>query len=187
MDVWVKLGNGDQGAYEQVFRYYYKRLYNYGRKFTTNMAVLEDAIQDTLVSLWTSRDRLRRIAKPHSYLLQTFRFILFKKLRRDRNFQPLGGVEPGEPDFGREEILIRQDTDADLRRKLENAMQLLTGRQREAIFLRFYEGLSYEEVAVILEISVKASYKIMSRALSQLRETLSLPFMTVLFLFRGLS
>jgi RNA polymerase sigma factor (sigma-70 family) len=185
-EVWTRVGSGDQDAYGQLYVFYYRRLYNYGRKMTADIAVLEDALQETLVAVWTGRERLNRVQKPHSYLLQTFRFILFRKLRRDRKVQSLDTNEPGEPDFGREEILIRRDLESDQRQRLEQALQTLTARQREAIFLRFYEGLSYEEVAGIMGISVKATYKIMSRALQQLKATLSLPILTILLLVRGL-
>jgi RNA polymerase sigma factor (sigma-70 family) len=185
-EVWTRVGSGDQDAYGQLYVFYYRRLYNYGRKMTTDIALLEDALQETLVAVWTGRERLHMVQKPHSYLLQTFRFILFRKLRQDRKVQSLDNVEPGEPDFGREEMLIRRDLQADQRQRLGQALQNLTSRQREAIFLRFYEGLSYEEVAGIMSISVKATYKLMSRALLQLKETLSLPVLTILLLVRGL-
>lgn len=186
-EVWARVGIGDHDAYGEVYVFYYKRLYNYGRKFTADIALLEDALQETLVAVWTGRERLPRVVKPHSYLLQTFRFILFKKLRHDRKVRSLEYSETGEPDFGREDILIRLDLELDRRQRLGQALQNLTGRQREAIFLRFYEGLPYEEVADIMDISVKATYKIMSRALLQLRETLSLPILTILLLIRGLA
>jgi RNA polymerase sigma factor (sigma-70 family) len=63
--------------------------------------------------------------------------------------------------------------EASLRQRLELALRGLTGRQREAIYLRFYEGLSYQEVADLLGISVKATYKMMARALLHLKENMS--------------
>jgi RNA polymerase sigma factor (sigma-70 family) len=113
-EVWTRVGSGDQDAYGQLYVFYYRRLYNYGRKMTADIALLEDALQETLVSVWTGRERLHMVQKPHSYLLQTFRWILFRKLRRDRKVLSLENVEPAEPDFGREEILIRGDIQADL-------------------------------------------------------------------------
>ena len=56
--------------------------------------------------------------------------------------------------------------------ELEAALKLLTSRQLEAIFLRFYEGFTYEEVAEMLDITVKATYKIVARALAQLKENM---------------
>src|ERR1700744_2260720 len=96
-EVWTRVGSGDQDAYGQLYVFYYRRLYNYGRKMTADIALLEDALQETLVSVWTGRERLHMVQKPHSYLLQTFRWILFRKLRRDRKVLSLENTEPGEP------------------------------------------------------------------------------------------
>ena len=186
-DIWNLISRGDQDAYARLYVFYYKRLYNYGRKFTGDIIVLEDALQDALLAVWTGKERLRQVETPHTYLLSTFRYILFKKLRRDHKVRSLMTIEAAEPDFGIEHLLIRRDIESGVRQRLEQALQMLTSRQREAIFLRFYEGLSYEEVAEIMGISVKATYKIMSRALLQLKETLSLPVLTILLLLRGLS
>src|SRR5579862_9245195 len=71
-DVWARVGSGDQDAYGQIYVFYFRSLYNYGRKMTTNIAVLEDALQETLVAVWTGRGRLQGVERPHSYLLQPF-------------------------------------------------------------------------------------------------------------------
>lgn len=188
-DIWTLVSSSDQDAYARLYVYYYKRLYNYGRKFTDDLIALEDALQEALLAIWTGRERLPQVDKPHSYLLSTFRYILFKRLRRDHKVIRLSSVEAAEtrePEFGIDQLLIRRDIESALRHRLQQALQTLTSRQREAIFLRFYEGLSYEEVAAIMGISVKATYKLMSRSLLQLKETLSLPVLTILLLLRGL-
>jgi len=188
-DIWTLVSSGDQHAYARLYVFYYKRLYNYGRKFTDDLIALEDALQEALLAIWTGRQRLPQVDKPHTYLLSTFRYILFKKLRRDHKVVRLSSVEAaetGDPEFGIDQLLIRRDIESALRHRLQQALQTLTSRQREAIFLRFYEGLSYEEVAAIMGISVKATYKLMSRSLLQLKETLSLPVLTILLLLRGL-
>ena len=186
-DIWTQISSGDQDAYARLYVFYYKRLYNYGRKFTGDIIVLEDAIQEALVAIWTGRQRLPQIEKPYTWLFSAFRYILFKKVKQGRKVLSLTTTEAGEPDFGADQLLIRREIESAVRHRLEQALQTLTSRQREAIFLRFYEGLSYEEVAAIMDISVKATYKIMSRALLQLKETLSLPILTILLLLRGLS
>lgn len=185
--VWGLVGDGDQQAYAELYVFYYKQLFNYGRKFTTDMALLEDAVQEALVSVWTGRERLERVEKPHTYLFNSFRYILFKKIRQASKIWTLAEPAEGEPEFGVEHILISRDMETSRRQQLEKALQGLTSRQREAIFLRFYQGLSYDEVAEVLGISVKATYKIMSRALLQLKEALSLPILTLLLLLRDLA
>jgi RNA polymerase sigma factor (sigma-70 family) len=53
-------------------------------------------------------------------------------------------------------------------------MDQLTPRQREVIYLRFFEELSYEEIAGMLDISVKGAYKLSYRALDALKELLKI-------------
>ena len=81
-------------------------------------------------------------------------------------------------------MTLASDIDTDVQQRLQAALDKLTARQREAIFLRFYEGLSYEEVAAVLKITVKATYKIMARSLTALKETLTLSLAALLFLLR---
>lgn len=180
--VWVLVAEGDQEAYGRLYIHYYRLLYNYGRKFTDDAALLEDALQEALLSVWTRRNKLPGIGKPHTYLITSFRYILFKKIKQFHQTRSLKTGDDGDPDFGVEHLLISRDIEAATREQLQQAIAKLTGRQREAIYLRFYEGLSYDEIAGIMEISVKATYKIMARALEQLRSTLSLPMATLLLL-----
>jgi RNA polymerase sigma factor (sigma-70 family) len=185
-EIWAQIGNGNRDAYAQLYVFYYKRLYNYGRKFTSDTALLEDALQEALMSVWTGRSRLKTLRTPHTYLFNSFRFILFRKIRQAKKRSSYTDAHEGEPEFGVEHVLVLQDTETAVRQRLEQGLRGLTGRQREAIFLRFYEGLSYEEVAEVLGISVKATYKIMARALLQLKETLSLSVLGVWVLLNDL-
>ena len=181
---WRHIENGDKDAYSQAYIFYYKKLYNYGRKFTENEALIEDTIQELLMDLWNRKEKLSSIAFPHTYLLSAFRFNLFKKIKQDARMLAYTGAEP-EPEFGAEHLIIKNESDAATRERLQQALQTLTPRQREAIFLRFYEELSYEEVAGVLDISVKATYKIVARALLELKDNLSLPMVTLLLLLRS--
>lgn len=159
--------------YRNLYTRYYTKLYNYGRKFTTDITLIEDSIQDIFLSYWKRKDTHQPEAL-NSYLFSAFRYSLFKKINRERRHIALLD-EQEEPDFGVGHFISHPDTTPDMERQIQAALRQLTGRQREALFLRFYEGLSYEEIAVVMNISVKASYKLMARGLLQLKNTLSLP------------
>ncbi len=176
---------GDETAYERLYIFYYKKLLNYGRKFTHDLALLEDAVQEALILTWERRRQLEKVRLPQTYLFSIFRNTLFKSLHRIGKHRLSPPSAHAEPEFGIEHILVSLELEQETKQRLQKAIQNLTNRQREAIFLRFYEGLSYEEVAAVLGISTKATYKIMSRALVQLKETLSLPLFTLLLLLRS--
>lgn len=164
----------DPAAYAQWYKTYFEKLYNYGRKFTADTGLIEDCIQEVFLDIWKKKEKLSEIDSLNSYLFASFRYILLKKLKAVRH---IAVAEPfaEEPDFYIEQKIIAGETDKAMQQKIQAAINTLTPRQREAIFLRFYEGLSYEEVAAVLDITTKATYKIMARSLLHLKEQLSYP------------
>lgn len=171
---------GDKVAYSRAYIFFYKRLYNYGRKMTDDIPLIEDAIQEVLMDIWKNREKLPAVHAVTAYYYSSFRYIVLRKLKRQRRSLRLQSTE--EFEFPVDHFIVSRETDADFKEQLHAALEKLTPRQREAIFLRFYENFSYEEVSVVLEISVKATYKIMARALRQLKEGLTLPVFALVFL-----
>lgn len=119
------------------------------------------------------------MANPDAYCFTSFRNSLFKNLQASRNasFEEV-------PEFVADAIFLDEDSDDELHQRLQAALEALTSRQREAIYLRFYEGLSYEEVAGTLGITVKATYKIVARGLQQLRDQMQVPVLMLFCLLR---
>ncbi len=179
--IWQNILNGDQLAYEQIYYEYFKKFYNYGKKFTTDTTLIEDSIQEVFLEIWNKRERIAQIDSPNSYFFSTFRFMLLQKIQQTkRTIQATYSEDDIE--FSRELQIIAHETDSELHKKLAEALDSLTPRQREAIFLRFYEGLSYEEVATVLNITVKATYKIMARSLTSLKDLLGASFLLAMLL-----
>ena len=160
--------------YRNLYTRFYKKLYNYGHKFTADATLIEDSIQDIFLAYWKRKDTHLAPDAISSYLFSAFRYSLFKKIIRERRLTSLM-VGEEEPDFSIDHFIIHRETTQQVQQQVQAALGQLTGRQREALFLRFYEALSYEEIAVVMNISVKASYKLMARSLLQLKNGLSLP------------
>ncbi len=177
---WLEISKGNKEAYSRTYIFFYKRLYNYGRKLTDDIPLLEDTVQEVLMDIWKNREGLPSIGAQSAYYYASFRNALIAKLKRQRKNVVPGSAE--EFEFPVEHFIVRREQQEQVQLQLIAALKTLTPRQREAIFLRFYEGFSYEEVAQVMEISVKGAYKIMARALLQLKETLSLPAITLIFL-----
>lgn len=178
--------NGSREAYSKAYVELYNRFYNYGSLLTGDVALVEDSIQEVLLVLWTDRENLSSITNPDGYYYILFRRAIFKRLKSIAN---LVAVDQGEwePEFAADALLIKKEAGQELQVKMQAAIDSLTPRQREAIFLRFYEGLSYEDVAAALGISVKGTYKIVARALLSLKDKVSIPLISILLLLRGMA
>lgn len=171
-DIWLRVSQEDKDAYAEIYRILFKRLYNYGGKFSSDRSVIEDSVQEALLLIWEKRQTLMTIHHKTAYFYSAFRNILFTKLKHQKLILSDDEIVD-EPVFSADQILIDHEINAELKAQLQKALASLTTRQREAIFLRFYEGLSYENVAEILGITVKATYKIMARALAGLKDQLN--------------
>jgi RNA polymerase sigma factor (sigma-70 family) len=165
---WEHIVN-DSASYAKLYTDYYRKFYNYGKKFTTNTSLIEDSIQEVFLDIWVKRFRLLQITSINSYFFSAFRYVLLRKIKEDRKIV-CSEVFETEPAFSADSLLINEELNSELRLRLSNAFQALTPHQREALFLRFYQDLSYEEVAHVLNITVKATYKIMARSLAALKD-----------------
>ena len=182
--IWQNIPEGDHVAYEQLYFDYFKKFYNYGKKFTNDVPLIEDSIQEVFLEIWSKRERILEIDSPNSYFFSAFRFILLGKIKQSKK-DTWADLTGDEIDFSIEQKIIAQETNSTLQQKIATALQTLTPRQKEAIFLRFYEGLCYEEVASVLHISIKATYKIMARSLASLKDQID-TFLVILFVLISL-
>jgi RNA polymerase sigma factor (sigma-70 family) len=72
-----------------------------------------------------------------------------------------------------EDAIILEETSIQQLELLRKAISDLSKRQREVIFLKFYNELSYKEVAVVMEVSVEAVYNLMTKAIDSLRTAMT--------------
>ncbi len=185
-NVWANIEIGNKEAYSEAYIFYYKKLYNYGKKITDDIAMIEDSINEVFIMIWKNRETFRKISSPQAYIFSTFRNNIFKKIKSGKLINYYEADDQTEVQFAIDSIIIQKETDIVLKAKIEKALQQLTDRQREAIFLRFYEGLSYAEIAGVMNISVKATYKIMARGLTELKEIFSIPKVLLMIVLRQL-
>lgn len=170
--LWDEFLKGSDTALETIYLQYVNVLYNYGRQFTHNDDLVRDAVQELFCELIQSRERLGATTSIKFYLLASIRNKLLRKVKHEDKFQSL-------QDFGGD-FQIDFACDADILRDLnlnqsgemlKEAFEKLPAKQREAILLYFYEDVSYEEIAKIMEMTkVKSARALIYRALDSLQQ-----------------
>lgn len=186
-----KIVEGDISAYEKTFRVYYGDLYGYGLKLCGNPDLVKDVIQELFAMIWMRRQEIGHIRSLKVYLLVVLRRKIFK-VQKDKQLERNALYSYSwEPDimFTAEEIIIENESASELREKLREALNSLPSRQREVIYLRFYNGMSYEEIEEILSINYQSVRNHVYRALVKLREIMQKDVPTLfalLLIFRGL-
>jgi RNA polymerase sigma factor (sigma-70 family) len=175
--LWQAFKNGDQGSFAQMYDLHFKRLYAYGLRIADDRDLVKDSIHDLFVKLWVNRNNLGEVDHVKAYLLVSLRSILFNKIEKNARI-PVSGIRENdhfELTFSVESAYIKQEGEAAHSRLLLEALNQISPRQKEVIYLRYFEELEYEQVAAILNISTKATYKLAARALDALRQIIHLP------------
>jgi RNA polymerase sigma factor (sigma-70 family) len=169
--LWTAFVSGEQEAYAHLYSIYHPRLFNYGHKFTANTDLVEDCIQEIFIHFWINRNKLSGVHALRSYLFVSFRRSMLKMLQPNKN--STASIQEEYFDFAIEasidQIMINKECLYERHINLKTALEKLTNRQKEAIFFMFYENMSYCEIARILHISKKATYKLIARSLAELR------------------
>jgi len=174
--LWIDFQNGCETAFTEIYNNYFRLLYNYGSKFTSDEDLVKDSIHDLFVKLWEKRQQLHNIASPKYYLLKAMRHKLLDALAREKK---LVHEQEGFPEdrfefvLPYESLLISHQLTREQEKSVTQALNALTPRQKEAIFLRFYNNMSYEEIASLMSLSVDSCYNLISKALSQVKKNLT--------------
>ena len=184
--LWRAFRSGDSEAYAQLYDAYFEVLYRYGKKITSDTFLVEDCIQDLFVALWRNRETLSDLMSPKFYLYKSLRNNIVAQLKSQQpdafefyaNAVSLAGSTPSP-----ESLIIGEETTKNQEEKIETALQELTKREREAIFLKFYTGLNSEEISRIMGIGIPSVYNLINRAITQLGHSMD----KLLFLFWLLS
>ena len=173
-DAWISFQEGDQSGLEEIYRKFYNQLYDYGFKWLRNPQLVEDSIQDLFIKLMRNKAGLAVPNSVRHYLFSSFRSIVLDKLKSEKRVFPLdeSSLSGFKLQLNPETVLVGRQEDQNLQKRLQQSLEKLTPRQREAVFLRYFEGFSYPEVASILDLSTKATYKLMARAIEALREVM---------------
>lgn len=179
INLWKRAINEDRSdAFSALFRKYYKPLLNYGLHLVPCKYLVKDSIQELFFTIWDRRGRLSEIENVSSYLYVSFRRILFRQVemfqiwqRRDQMYF----IETShESRLDTEQLLIVEEIKKETKENLQKAFENLNGHQKEAAFLKFYCGLSNDEIAEIMGVKKESVYNYVYRAISTLKENLSI-------------
>jgi len=171
--LWQQLRSGYEPAFVELMRRYHGPLVGYARKLTPDNALAEDAIQDLFIYLWTNAQTLSQTTAVRPYLLASLRRRLVRSMHRDRW---LLATAPDDLDttflvqFSIEESLIESETQQQQLRQLNHLLNRLPTRQREALYLKFYQNLNNEQIAEVMHIGYQSATNMIHRALVFLRQ-----------------
>lgn len=171
VDIWKAFLQGDKCALEQLMQLHYKPLFHYGSKYTNDTELVKDCIQELFIGLWDRRMRLSAEVNPKPYLMASLRRALHRKIQSENR---LSKYKAGRLDYFHFELSIEQKmVDSEslqwVVNKIAEAMAALPKRQKEVIYLKFFQNLSREEIAKVMGNSPQTVSNLLQLALKKLR------------------
>lgn len=170
-DLIERLRQGDEAAFDAIFRAWYPSLVRAAESLVRSRAVAEEVVQDVMLELWKRRENIATDSSPQAYLFQSTRNRSLNYLRHQR-------VErDAEPQLSRDEgvdstahsLVVEEEIHVAMKR----AVDRLPVRCREVFELSRTHHLRYSEIAEVLGISIKTVEAQMGKALRILREELA--------------
>lgn len=170
--LWQGLKQGDKEMLLELYKKYYHSLLFIGLKEMKDAQLVKDAIQQLFLYLWEKRETIQEARNIKSYLVTSFLRKLttdWKKSKRAGELQVVWNNYPEDPQPNPEDKLINKDQQEHLFKLLMNLINELPHRQKELIVLKFYEGLSYEEIVKRTGLSHRTVYNKIHEGLKKLK------------------
>lgn len=168
-ELWDLFRAGDEVAYTRLIKKYSKILFNYGFRICQDKDFLKDCIQDVFLELWNRRLKINPTQAVKWYLFKAVRLRIFREQSKwnrnetpDENYTFL--VE-----FNIESKMITDLETMELGTRIKQVLNGLPPRQREIMYLRFYENLDFENISQIMEISKQSVHNLLQKAYKNFR------------------
>lgn len=183
--LWEEFRSGDDLAFGTIYRTYADVLFRYGMKFTPDEELVKDCIQELFIEIYSHKQNLGRTNNIKLYLLKSLKRRIIKAIRFQSDYSSIN--ETDAPFF----ITYTQndgvftDEQADKQTKeIQKALNELSPRQKEAIYLRFNTGLSYEEICEAMNLNYQSVRNLVFRAIDKMRINLSQTNMILFFVLK---
>lgn len=171
-EAWVtEIQQGSEAAFEALFRRYYPELCSFAVSFVGSFDKAREVVQIVLMKLWERREKWHIHSTLRGYLYRAVRnqglsYARQEERRRSVSLDTNAGVrEPFTRDNPEGITSLR-----DRLRVVQEAIEQLPERQRSAFTLHRRHGLSYKEIAVVMDISPRTVEVHIATALKSLRK-----------------
>jgi RNA polymerase sigma-70 factor (ECF subfamily) len=155
LDVLIsELSKNNDSALEELFNYYYPRLYNFSKAFLKIENGIDDILQEVFVKIWENRKNIKSKETFNAFIYTITRNLLLNELRSRLNNQKL--MTEIQKNAVAEEFASMQLIEyKEMSTKIAEVINQLPDRQKEVFKLSREDGLSHKEIAEKLGITTK--------------------------------
>jgi RNA polymerase sigma-70 factor (family 1) len=171
-DFLSEVAEGNEIAFRTLYLRYWSQVYGTAFHLTRSPELARDLAQDIFIKVWEGRAKLRSIQKIEAYIYTLSKHLVIDYLKK-KVFEPANLdtlLHNFQPDTeGANQALEYKE----LEQAMQRAIGQLTGNVKQVFLLSRYEGLTHEQIAGRLHISVASSKTYAVRALQEIRKYLA--------------
>lgn len=175
-ELWNSIKCNDPNALTILFKRYHAQLYEYALKFSCQQDLAKDAVQEVFTYLWQKRESLSDPQFVKSYLYSAVRNYVLNVFEREKRHKAkhteIQNILP-KTSFSPEEMIVIQEMKENKAQIIKQALDEIPARQRETLYLKVFNELSYKEIAPILNITPQTARNHVSEAYQRLHKILS--------------
>jgi RNA polymerase sigma factor (sigma-70 family) len=169
--IWDRFLEGDKIAFEELMKSHFATLFHYGTKFSKDKEFIKDCIQDLFLQLWESRQNLSNSVMVKPYLMASLRRRIHRAtLPVQFSDALIESKDIFDIEFSIEEKFIQDESTLMLTQKIKYALEMLPKRQKEVIFLKYFQELEREQIAKIMDIAPQTVSNLLQMAVKQLKK-----------------
>lgn len=167
----TQIAEGNKEAFDDFFKHYYPRLIQFAHIYVKCPQQAEDVVADVLTNLLIHRERVFALEHFEAYLYSSVKNKALTAIKKGgkMDFYPQG-IEDFKPiakvAADPHELLVEQE----LRTRIQKIIQDLPPKRKMVFQLIREEGLSYRQVAHLMEISERTVEVHLKLAVKSLRE-----------------
>ena len=165
---------GDNEAFTWIYYKHIHEIIAYGIGLGYMKNEIEDAIQDVCYNILKNRNSLIGVKNVKFFLLRSLKNRLINIKRDEKKTLSSDGFE--NIFFEKANIIeniIKRESKLKIEKRVNTLFKLLTPRQKEAIYLKYIQGLDYKEIAIILNMTIPSVRNLVSRGISKMRNELN--------------
>ncbi|AUC21053.1 MULTISPECIES: RNA polymerase sigma factor [Polaribacter] len=174
--IWKELKNGKKTAIEELYNRYVNILFSYGMYHSKDRGYVMDCIHDLFVDLYKYKNKLSKTDNVKYYLFKSLKRKINKKYHKKNTSVSLDDFDYEIDAMNKkhsdscEKHIITEEGISERNSRLRNAMKTLSDSQRKVLSLKFEQEKSYEEISMIMEVSIESARTSVYRAIKALRK-----------------
>jgi len=178
--LWDDMLKGNKKSLEIIYRMHIHVLYDYGRKFSNDTGLVEDCIQNIFIDIWNKREKLGRTNHIKSYLMLALKRRIFRSQSKLKKINLIESNDNLNFDLtlSKEDMIIQLENEIELHAKLKIALDKLSKKHKEILYLKYQQNLDNKAIAKLLDINYQSVRNSLHRAINRLKNN-----MLFLFIF----